>query len=396
MINRHLHRWARRATAIGSLAVVVSACQFNGLNSLNMPGTAGHGDGSFTVSVELPDISSLPQNSPVKVDDVTVGSVSGIKPVQRDDGTFYALVQLSLDGSVHLPANATATVAQTSLLGSRHLELAEPVAERPIGSLGPNSRIGIENTGNYPSTEDVLSSLAIVVNNGNLGVLQDITDETYAAIAGRAGQFAAFLPRLAELAAGLNAQAHDITTAMEKVNRLAGRLAGGRDKIERALATLPSATRVLNDNGHRIVDAFAALKRLADVSAPLLAQTKADFAADLVHAYALVKALSDNAETLVDALPILPAFPIPLNEGLPRAVRGDFLNVFATFDLTVRRMGENFFTTSALDPNMKRLSEVVSVPDYLVGATSSLSGQAADPFKIPPLNPPDPQFAGQP
>lgn len=396
MTNRNLHRWARRATAIGSLTVVVSACQFNGLNSLNMPGTAGHGDGSFTVSVELPDISSLPQNSPVKVDDVTVGSVSGIKPVQRNDGTFYALVQLSLEGSVHLPANATATVAQTSLLGSRHLELAEPVAEQPIGSLGPNSRIGIENTGDYPSTEDVLSSLAIVVNNGNLGVLQDITDETYAAIAGRAGQFAAFLPRLAELAAGLDAQAVDIATAIEKVNRLAGRLAGGNDKIERALATLPSAARVLNDNGHRIVDAFAALKRLADVAAPLLAQTKADFAADLVHTYAVVKALSDNADTLVDALPILPAFPIPLNDGLQRAVRGDFLNVFATFDLTVRRMGENFFTTSTLDPNMKRLSEVISVPDYLVGATSSLSGQAADPFKIPPLNPPDPQYAGQP
>lgn len=396
MINVHLRKSARQATAIGSLAVALSACQFNGLNSLNMPGTAGHGEGSFTVSVELPDISSLPQNSPVKVDDVTVGSVSGVKPMQRDDGTFYALVQLSLDGSVHLPANATATVAQTSLLGSRHLELAEPVSERPVGSLGPNSRIGIEKAGSYPSTEDVLSSLAIVVNNGNLGVLQDITDETYAAVVGRAGQFTAFLPRLAELAAGLDAQAGDIATAMEKVNRFAGRLAGGTDKIERTLEALPSATRVLKDNGQRIVDAFAALKRLADIAAPLLAQTKADFAADLIHAFAVVKALSDNAETLVDALPILPAFPIPLNDGLKRAVRGDFLNVFATFDLTLRRMGENFFTTSTLDPNMKRLSEVISVPDYLVGATSSLSGQAADPFKIPPLSPPDPQPAGQP
>ncbi|OBG89966.1 mammalian cell entry protein [Mycobacterium sp. E136] len=396
MINVHLRKSARQATAIASLAVALSACQFNGLNSLNMPGTAGHGEGSFTVSVELPDISSLPQNSPVKVDDVTVGSVSGVKPMQRDDGTFYALVQLSLDGSVHLPANATATVAQTSLLGSRHLELAEPISERPVGSLGPNSRIGIEKAGNYPSTEDVLSSLAIVVNNGNLGVLQDITDETYAAVVGRAGQFTAFLPRLAELAAGLDAQAGDIATAMEKVNHFAGRLAGGTDKIERTLEALPSATRVLKDNGQRIVDAFAALKRLADIAAPLLAQTKTDFAADLIHAFAVVKALSDNAETLVDALPILPAFPIPLNDGLKRAVRGDFLNVFATFDLTLRRMGENFFTTSTLDPNMKRLSEVISVPDYLVGATSSLSGQAADPFKIPPLNPPDPQPAGQP
>jgi phospholipid/cholesterol/gamma-HCH transport system substrate-binding protein len=373
-------------TAIGSLTLVVSACQFNGLNSINMPGTAGHGDGSFTISVELPDIASLPQNSPVMVDDVTVGSVSGVKPVQRADGTFFALVQLSLDDSVHLPANATVSVGQTSLLGSRHVELAAPTTQRPIGSLSPGSRIGIRHAGSYPSTEDVLSSLAIVVNNGNLGVLQDITDEMYSAVVGRAGQFAAFLPRLADLTAGVNDQAGDIVTAMEKVDRFASRLAGGTDKIERALTALPSATRVLKDNGQEIVDAFAALNRLAGIAAPLLAKTKDDFAADLLHAYALIKALNDNANTVVDALPILPAFPIPLNKGLKRAVRGDFLNVYATFDLTVRRIGENFFTTSGLDPNMKRLADVIDVPDYLIGATSSLSGQAADPFKIPPMN----------
>ena len=40
-------------------------------------------------------------------------------------------MQLSLDQNVELPANATAKVAQTSLLGSQHIELAAPVGEQP-------------------------------------------------------------------------------------------------------------------------------------------------------------------------------------------------------------------------------------------------------------------------
>ena len=69
-------------------------------------------------------MATLPQNSPVMVDDVTVGSVSGIDAVQRSDGTFFAAVKLSLDSDVDLPENSTATVAQTSLLGSQHVALA--------------------------------------------------------------------------------------------------------------------------------------------------------------------------------------------------------------------------------------------------------------------------------
>ncbi len=109
--------------AVGSGALLLAGCQFGGLNSLDMPGTAGHGSGSYTITVELPDVATLPQNSPVMVDDVTVGSVSGIEAMQRPDGTFFAAVKLSLQGDVNLPQNSTATVAQTSLLGSQHVEL---------------------------------------------------------------------------------------------------------------------------------------------------------------------------------------------------------------------------------------------------------------------------------
>ncbi|MCW2560340.1 MAG: Mammalian cell entry, partial [Mycobacterium sp.] len=108
----------RRGLVLGSGVLLLAGCQFGGLNSLDMPGTAGHGSGSYTITVDLPDVATLPQNSPVMIDDVTVGSVSGIEAMQRPDGTFFAAVKLALDGNVNLPQNSTATVAQTSLLGS--------------------------------------------------------------------------------------------------------------------------------------------------------------------------------------------------------------------------------------------------------------------------------------
>ena len=371
-------------SVISSSAVLLAGCSFGGLNSLDMPGTAGHGQGSYTITVQLPDVATLPQNSPVMIDDVTVGSVSGLDAVQRPDGTFFASVQLSLDPNVNLPANATAKVAQTSLLGSQHIELAAPASEPGVGKLAEGSEIPMDRTGRYPTTEEVLSSLGVVVNKGNLGALQDITDETYNAVAGRAGSFADLVPRLAELTSSLDRQTNDIISAAEGLNRFAGILARSKDSLGRTLDTLPAALKVLNDNRANIVDAFGALRSFATVGANILEKTKEDFAADFKDLYPIIKALNDNADNFIKDLEFLPTFPFHYKY-LRNAVRGDYMNVFVTFDLTLRRVGETVFTTSlGLDPNMKRISEVVNPPDFLTGAMSNLSGQAADPIKIPP------------
>jgi phospholipid/cholesterol/gamma-HCH transport system substrate-binding protein len=382
---RTIIRVGRRLVALGSGATLLAGCSFGGLNSLDMPGTLGHGSGSYTITVELPDVATLPQNSPVMVDDVTVGSVSGIDAVQRADGTFYAAVKLSLDSNVHLPANSTAKVAQTSLLGSQHIELAPPANQPAQGKLAEGSNISESQTGRYPTTEEVLASLGVVVNKGNLGALQDITDEAYAAVANRAGTFAGLVPRLAELTESLNNQTGDIIAAAEGLNRFAGILAQNKDSLGRALDTLPAALKVLNKNRQTLVDAFGALRSFGTVAARILSETKTDFAADLKDLYPVIKALADNSDYLISALQFGPTFPFK-SDNIKQAVRGDYLNVFVTFDLTVRRLGESVFTTNnALDPNMKHMSEVLNPPDFLIGEMANLSGQAADPFKIPPM-----------
>jgi phospholipid/cholesterol/gamma-HCH transport system substrate-binding protein len=383
-VRRGISTVSRRGVVLGSGVLLLAGCQFGGLNSLDMPGTAGHGNGSYTITVELPDVATLPQNSPVMIDDVTVGSVSGIEAMQRPDGTFFAAVKLSLDGNVNLPQNSTATVAQTSLLGSQHIELAPPVDQAGQGKLKDGSNIPLSQARRYPTTEEVLSTLGVVVNKGNLGALQDITDEAYAAVVGRAGSFTDLIPRLAELTSSLDQQTNDIIAAADGLNRFAGILAKSKDSLGKTLDSLPAALKVLNDNRSNIVDAFTALRSFAGVASHVLSQTKSDFAADFKDLYPVIKAFNDNADALITDLELLPTFPFHYKY-LRNAVRGDYLNVFVTFDLTLRRLGESVLTTSlGFDPNMKHLDEVINPPDFLTGAMANLSGQAADPFKIPP------------
>ncbi|BBX55102.1 mce related protein [Mycobacterium shottsii] len=373
--------WIRSSVFV-AFSALLAGCQYGGLNSLPMPGTAGHGGGAYSVTVEMPDVATLPQNSPVMVDEVTVGSVSGINAVQRPDGSFYAAVKLALDKNVVLPANATAKVSQTSLLGSLHIELVAPTDKPAEGRLADGSRIPESHTGRSPTTEEVFSALGVVVNKGNVGALEDITDEVYQAVAGRQWQFVDLVPRLAELTAGLNKQVDDIIDAVDGLNRFSAILARDKDNLGRALDTLPDALRVLNKNRGNIVEAFSSLKRLAMVTSNVLFKTKVDFAEDLKGLYSVVKALNDNRKDFVSSLQLLLTFPFP-NFGIKQAVRGDYLNVFTTFDLTLRRIGETFFTTAYFDPNMAHMDEIVNPPNFLLGEMANLSGQAADPFKIP-------------
>lgn len=113
----------RLAALVVVLAVVagVSGCGWHGLNSLPLPGTEGNGPGSYVISAQLPDVNNIQANSRVRVADVTVGHVTKI---ERQG--WHALVTMQLNADVNLPANATAKIGTTSLLGSYHIELAPP------------------------------------------------------------------------------------------------------------------------------------------------------------------------------------------------------------------------------------------------------------------------------
>ncbi len=86
-------------------------------------------------------------------------------------------------GDVDLPANSTAKIGQTSLLGSAHLELA-PCRGGAEGPACRRRRDPARARGCVPDHRADLSSLSVVLNGGGLAQLQDITSELNKALDG--------------------------------------------------------------------------------------------------------------------------------------------------------------------------------------------------------------------
>ena len=77
----------RRAGGVAALAMAMalSGCGWQGLNSIPLPGTQGGGPGSFTVQAQMPDVDNVERNSRVRVGDVNVGDAN-VGEVSRVDG----------------------------------------------------------------------------------------------------------------------------------------------------------------------------------------------------------------------------------------------------------------------------------------------------------------------
>ena len=243
-------RWQCVAANLMMVLVVAAmpGCGWRGVNSLPLPGTQGTGSGSFLIQVQMPDVNNIEPNSRVRVADVTVGHVTKI---ERQG--WHALLSMRLNGDVNLPANATAKIGTTSLLGSLHIELAPPTNEPPQGKLHNGSLIPLPQGGAYPSTEQTLAALSMVLNGGGLGQVQDITEAFSTAFRGREQDVRSLITQLGEFTTHLNGQTDDIIAATESLNRLVGKFAAQQPVLDRALATVPDALAVLNSERDNLV-----------------------------------------------------------------------------------------------------------------------------------------------
>ncbi|MET9210476.1 MULTISPECIES: MCE family protein [unclassified Nocardia] len=375
--------------AVG-VAVTLGAtgCQWDGLNSLPMPGSEGTAPGSYTVRIQMPNVTTLTRNSPVRVDDVEVGNVTGI-----DVEGWHALVTVSLNPDVKLPANAVAKIGQTSLLGSNHLELSAPTDVPAQGQLRNNDVIPLDRAGAYPTTEQVLSSLSVVLNGGGIAQLETITREMNAALNGREAEIADLLPQLNELTTGLEKQTGNIIAAMEGLDRVAGSFAAQKDVLARALDEIPPALTVLADRTANITRAVTALGELSDVTERIIQTSGDDLKANLASLGPVLETLANTGTNLIAAMAVLPTFPFPI-KNIDNAIKGDYLNLFITFDLTGKRLDTNWLTGTPLGG---RFGGVEGVLGTFAPSTST---DAGDPSKVPaapaPSAAPTPTLPGLP
>jgi len=341
-----------RAGAGVAIAVALagsSGCGWHGLNSLPLPGTAGGGPGAFTIQAELPNVTNLQPNSRVRLGDVTVGNVTKV-----DMQGWHALLTMTLDGDVNLPANATVKLGQTSLFGSLHIELAPPTDAPPEGRLHDGSLIPLSAAGTYPSTEQTLAAISLVLNGGGVGQVQDITEALSTAFAGRADDLRSLLGQLDTYVGYLNDQKDDIIAAADSLNNLVGQIAAQKPVVDKALKTIPDALAVLNDQRQNIADAVTQLGKFSALAGDSVNQTKSALVAELTNVAPVLKSLADAGPALTRALSVLPTYPFP-KEQLTKWVRGDYANLTAVIDLTLSRVDSSFFTGTRFEGNLTEL-----------------------------------------
>jgi phospholipid/cholesterol/gamma-HCH transport system substrate-binding protein len=324
---------ARRVLALGCCVVLsASGCAFHGLNSLPLPGAVGRGPGANIYHVELPNVGTMESNSPVMIDDVVVGSVGNMR-VQG----WHADVEISVKRDVVVPANVVATVGQTSLLGSMHVELNTPLGQQGSGRLQPGATIPLSRSSAYPSTEQTLSSLGAVVNGGGLGQIGEIVHNFSGALSGREGAVRDLITRLDTFVGTLDDQRDNIIESIQALNRLAGTFADQRDVLSEALQKIPPALDVLVKERPRLTAALDHLRVFSNTAHRLVNDSEADLVKNLKNLEPTIKALADVGPDLGVAVAAGFVFPFTQNF-VDRAVRGDYFNLHVDLDLSIPRL----------------------------------------------------------
>jgi phospholipid/cholesterol/gamma-HCH transport system substrate-binding protein len=299
-------------------ATLVASTGCDGVFGVDLPGGSAKGP-TYKVTVLFDDVLDLVPQSAVKVDDVSVGDVDKIT---LDPGTFKARVVVRIKRSVHLPANTTARVRQTSLLGEKFVELATPVDAQ--GELRDGDQISSERSGRTPEVEEVFSALSALLNGGGIGNLQTISAELSAAMAGREATVRSALRNVTTLVSALDARKGDIVRALDALDHLTATLAAQRSTIAQALDTFTPALTVLADQRAQLTKLLTHLSTLGAVGTRVVEQSREDTVASLKLLAPILDKVVAARGDLSKALDQV----LLLTKLVPRAIPGDYLQLY--------------------------------------------------------------------
>lgn len=314
---------------IGVTALTLTGCTFNGATSFPLPG--GVGGNGYQVQIEFTDVLDLVPQSAVKVNDVTVGTVKDITVVG-----YIAHVTVSVKRDVVLPANATASLRQTSLLGEKFVSLDRPVDAAATGTLREGDLIPLARTRRNADLEEVLGALSLILNGGGLEQLQVINSELTKALKGREPEVKDFLRQLNGFVGGLDQQKAQIVKALDGLDRLTSRLAAQRQTLDVALRDIPQGVAVLADERAQLTAVLGALSKLGNVATRVITATQQNTVADLQALQPILTQLGVAGKDLPNALELLTTYPFPrtvgATPGKQGGIRGAYANLFVTVD----------------------------------------------------------------
>lgn len=378
------------------LAIMLTGC--GSVYDLPLPGGANVGSNPLKVHIIFRDVMDLVPQSTVKVNDVSVGKVTGISLQGQ-----VANVTVEIPRSAALPANAVATIRQTSLLGEKFVSLSAP--DNPQGTLVTGATIGLANTGTNPEVEQVLKALGALLSGGGIGQLKMISEELNQAIGGKESEVRSVLTKLHYFMGQLDQSKVQIVTAIDNLNRLAVSLSKQNPTIAATLDNIPAALASVNGQRADLVKMLSALNKLSGVGVQVIQASKAATIDSLTNLAPVLSELAAAGNNLPKSIQIFLTYPFvdAVVGQTPTVARnfemGDYTNLSVNLDLDLAHLvipglpGATLpgfiqlCKTSPLAPGCSALQPVVTaicsgpLAAALCGATAPKVGSTRPPSK---------------
>jgi phospholipid/cholesterol/gamma-HCH transport system substrate-binding protein len=345
-----------------AVALIVSGCSsFGGLNSYVLPGAIGTGHSGYTIEVELRDAGNLVPNSEVKFEDVTVGTVLAI---DLDD--WHARAKVGLRKDVPIPSNVEARIGQKSVLGALYLELAPPPNTPPVGTLRDGDVIGLERSGAYPTTEELLSSLSLLLNGGGLAQAQTIVAEVNNTLDGNGANVRELVDNLNRFIGSLDAQRQQIVQAIDSVEQLSTRLAARSAQFGVAIDHIDPGLQVLNEQRSHLIEALDAMNRLGVVGTRVIGSSKELLVGNLRDLQPTLAKIAEAGDAVPKSLDLAATIVLPI-KAIPYVTKGDYLNIAVTLDLSIPALAGALFPGTPVEKALKSVQTALTATDPLTG-----------------------------
>ncbi|WUI01095.1 MCE family protein [Spirillospora sp. NBC_00431] len=310
--------------AVTASAVLAAGCSMR-IEDVPLPGGADLGDHPYTVKVQFEDVLNLVPQAAVRVNDVPVGRV---KKVSLPKDSWNAEVTLLVNGDVRLPANATANLEQSSLLGEKYIKLAAPATAPAARPLTDGATIPVYRTTRNADTEEVFGALSLLLSGGGLPQIRTINRELNKALGGREDKVRSALRNLDGLTTTLNRNRRSIVDALDGLNRLSATVASRNGQVETVLDDLSPGLKVVDEQRGQLVEMLHKLEKLAAVAVRVINESRDDTVANLRSLAVILRKLADSGRDLPKSLEVLLTYPFT-DEAL-KAVKGDYLNGYLT------------------------------------------------------------------
>ncbi len=282
----------------------------------------GGGPPSRTATAVFSDVGDLANGAQVQMADVPVGSVTSIA-LYGDK----AKVTLSFNSGVRIPADVSAAIDRTTILGDQYVALVVPKSQTGAGAAGapqlPDGAV-IGHTSTTPDVEQFIEAGSQVFSAVSTSELEDIIAAGGEGFTGQEASLKAFLADLSDVAAGYAQHTSDITQAVNGLNTLTATLAPNSSAAAQAITTLSQTVSILAQNSSQFENLLQSLDNVSTQGRSILET----YYPQIVTQLQTLQAVSNQlAEHQADLAGLLSEIPVADN-ALPQAVRNGYVQLY--------------------------------------------------------------------